>query len=114
MKRVARRRGYITTDAVRAELGMPDRLMRLLAEEIIDMGVMYTSQLRPGLQIEELLEDQLVLVSADSTVEDVETALARNDVYVDCGQEFFAAHGTKLPGFQTPGVTLALGALRLN
>ncbi|MDH3663083.1 MAG: LysR family transcriptional regulator [Alphaproteobacteria bacterium] len=100
--------------AIRAELGMPDRLMRMLLEGIIDIGVMYTPQLRPGLEVKELLEDQLVLVSADKSVEDVETALATNYVYIDWGQEFFAAHGAKFAGFQTPGVTLGLGALGLN
>jgi DNA-binding transcriptional LysR family regulator len=64
--------------AIRAELGMPDRLMRLLFEGIIDIGVMYTPQLRPGLEVEELLQDQLVLVSADKTVTTVEAALSTN------------------------------------
>lgn len=100
--------------AIRAELGMPDRLMRMLTEGIVDMAVMYTPQLRPGLEVKELLEDQLVLVSADKSVEDVETALATNYVFIDWGQEFFAAHGARFPGFQTPGVTLGLGALGLN
>jgi DNA-binding transcriptional LysR family regulator len=100
--------------AVRAELGMPDRLMRLLTEGIIDIGVMYTPQLRPGLEVVELLEDQLVLVSADTSVDDVETALATNYVLIDWGREFFAAHGAKFSGFQTPGVTMNLGALGLN
>jgi DNA-binding transcriptional LysR family regulator len=100
--------------AVRAGLGTPDRLMRLLTEGIVDMAVMYTPQLRLGLEVEELLENQLVLVSADKAVGDVETALATNYVYIDGGHEFFAAHGARFPGFQTPGVALALGALGLN
>jgi len=100
--------------AIRAELGMPDRLMRLLAEGVIDIGVMYTPQLRPGLEVQELLEDQLILVSADPSVDSVEKALASNYVYIDWGQEFFAAHGARFPGYQTPGMALALGALGLN
>ena len=100
--------------AIRAELGMPDRLMRLLTEGIIDIGVMYTPQLRPGLEVQELLEDQLILVSADKSIDSVEAALANNYVYIDWGQEFFAAHGTRFPGFETPGMALALGALGLN
>ncbi len=100
--------------AIRAELGMPDRLMRLLSEGVIDIAVMYTPQLRPGLEVKELLEDQLILVSADKSVDTVKGALATNYVYIDWGQEFFAAHGARFPGFQTPGMALALGALGLN
>lgn len=100
--------------AIRAELGMPDRLMRLLTEGVIDIGVMYTPQLRPGLDVQELLEDQLILVSADKSVDNVEAALATNYVYIDWGQEFFAAHGARFPGFETPGMALALGALGLT
>jgi len=100
--------------AIRAELGMPDRLMRMLTEGLVDMAVVYTPQLRPGFEVQELLEDQLVLVSADLAIKDVESALATNYVYIDWGQEFYAAHGARFPGFQTPGVTLGLGALGLN
>lgn len=100
--------------AIRAELGMPDRLMRLLTEGVIDIGVMYTPQLRPGLEVQELLEDQLILVSADKSVDSVEAALATNYVYIDWGQEFFSAHGARFPGFETPGMALALGALGLT
>ncbi len=100
--------------ALRAELGMPDRLMRLLMEGAVDIAVMYLPQLRPGLEVEQLIEDHLVLVSADHTIDNVETALDKNYVYVDWGAEFYAAHTAKFPDFSTPGVTLGLGSLGLN
>ena len=49
--------------ALRAEFGLPDRLMRQMVEGILDIGVMYTPQLRPGLEVELLMEDELILVS---------------------------------------------------
>lgn len=97
--------------AFRAELGMPDRLMRQMVDGILDIAVMYTPQLRPGLEVETLLEDELVLVSADPKAE---AKLDERYVFVDWGPEFQAAHALRYPKYTNPGTTLALGALGLN
>ena len=49
--------------SVRAEIGFEEDLMHGLVEGRIDIGVMYTPQSRPGLTVERLLEERLVLVS---------------------------------------------------
>lgn len=51
--------------SVRAEVGMEPELMQGLVEGRLDIGVMYTSQSRPGLRVELLLKETLVLVSTD-------------------------------------------------
>jgi DNA-binding transcriptional LysR family regulator len=51
--------------AVRAEIGLEADLMQGLVEGRLDIGVMYTPQSRPGLKVERLLEERLVLVSTD-------------------------------------------------
>ena len=51
--------------SVRAEVGFEEELMHGLVEGRIDIGVMYTPQSRPGLTVERLLEERLVLVSTE-------------------------------------------------
>jgi DNA-binding transcriptional LysR family regulator len=55
--------------SVGAEIGFEDDLMQGLVEGRIDIGVMYTPQSRPGLKVERLLEEQLVLVSTRAALE---------------------------------------------
>ncbi len=97
--------------AIRAEVGMPARLMREMVEGIIDVGVMYTPQLRPGLEVETLFEDELVLVSTNPRATN---ELDDSYVFMDWGPEFHAAHAVTYPDYLNPGVTLSLGSLALN
>jgi len=94
--------------SLRAELGMPERLTRFLVEGIVQAAIMYTPQLRPGLLIEEALEDDLVLVASysDATVKDAE-----DYVFVDWGPEFIHAHALALPHLTNSGMSMGLGAL---
>lgn len=101
-------RAAAPTLSLRAELGMPDRLTRFLVEGVTQMGLLYTPQIRPGLLVEEVLEEELVLVSAgDRDPAD----FADRYVYIDWGPEFMQAHALHLPELTNPGVTLALGSL---
>lgn len=97
--------------AIRAEVGMPARLMREMVEGIIDIGVMYTPQLRPGLDVETLFEDELVLVSTNPQATN---NLDDSYVFMDWGPEFQAAHTVTYPDYLSPGVALSLGSLGLN
>jgi DNA-binding transcriptional LysR family regulator len=49
--------------AVRALIGFEEDLMQALIEGRASIGVMYTPQSRPGLTVEPLLEERLVMVS---------------------------------------------------
>jgi DNA-binding transcriptional LysR family regulator len=51
--------------SIRAESALEPEIMQGLVEGRIDIGVMYTPQSRPGLKVEQLFEEQLVLVSTD-------------------------------------------------
>src|SRR5262245_8964938 len=51
--------------SLRAEIGLESDLMQGLVEGRLDMAVMYTPQSRPGLRVEALIEDTLVLGSTD-------------------------------------------------
>ena len=97
--------------SVRAEIGFEDDLMQGLVEGRIDIGVMYTPQSRPGLTVERLLEERLMMVSSEENGE------ARPDqgyVYVDWGPEFYALHSAHFPDYAGAGVIANIGWLGLQ
>lgn len=93
---------------IRAELGMPDRLTRYLIDGRIQVGLLYMPQLRPGLAVEQLMEEDLVLVAswANPTMD-----MGGDYVFVDWGPEFVNAHALALPELTNPGTTFSLGAM---
>ncbi len=94
--------------ALRAEMGMPDRLLRLMLDGLLDVAVMYTPQLRPGLSVEVLMDDSLVLVAPSL---EYSRDLDEDYIFIDWGPEFVQAHKTHFPNFRASHVTLALGTL---
>lgn len=104
-------RAAVPDVALRVEVGLSDGLMRQLSEGLIDVGVMYSPQSRPGLVSEKLLEERLVLVS--STPRQL-GQWDNNYVFVDWGPEFRAAHSQTFPDLSTPAVSVGLGALGLQ
>lgn len=101
--------------SLRAEIGMEPELMQGLVEGRLDIGVMYTPQSRPGLTVELLFEERLILVAtaaADSTVRPGEPA--HGYVYIDWGPEFYARHSALFPDFIGPALTANIGWLGLQ
>jgi DNA-binding transcriptional LysR family regulator len=98
----------LPTVSIRADVGKPDRLLRLMLDGVLDIAIMYSPQLRPGLEVQVLLEDNLILVSTDP---DYTTELDEDYIFMDYGDEFVHAHSLHFPNFQTSQVTLALGTL---
>ena len=97
--------------AFRVEAGRPDRVMRMLLEGALDMALLYTPQHRPGIQVEQLFEEELVLVTADPSFG---PALDERYVFIDWGPEFAAAHGVAYPDHVVPRITYGIGSLGLN
>ena len=97
--------------AVRAVVGFEEDLMQGLIEGRIDAAVMYTPHARPGLKVELLLEEQLVMVStrphAASEPED-------DYIYVDWGAEFFGHHSLAFPNFSGARLAVNVGWLGLQ
>ena len=97
--------------SIRAESGLEPELMAGLIEGRTDIGVMYTPQSRPGLKIEQLFEEKLILVSTERK--------ARPEpqpgyVYVDWGPEFYARHTACFPNFAGPSLSANIGWLGLQ
>ena len=98
--------------ALRVEADYSASLMRQLSDGLIDIGVMYQPRQTPGLVIEELLVERLVLVS---TVPIAETAKwPEGYVFVDWGDDFRATHGEASPRMEASAVSVGLGALGLQ
>ena len=97
--------------SIRAESGLEPELMLGLIEGRIDIGVMYTPQSRPGLKVELLFEEKLILVSTDKNGKPEPQP---GYVYVDWGPEFYARHNTCFPSFGGPPLTANIGWLGLQ
>lgn len=98
--------------AVRAEVGMADRLSRFLTEGVIQCALMYSPYLRPGLEAAQILNEELVLITTwpKPTLEMTKGRY----IYVDWGPEFSQFHATELPELKNSGLTLSVGALALD
>jgi LysR family transcriptional regulator, flagellar master operon regulator len=97
--------------SVRAEIGMDAELMQGLVEGRLDIAVMYTPQSRPGLRVESLLTENLILVSSDKTRA---PQLGPGYVHVDWGPEFYARHNASFPDFLGPALSANIGWLALQ
>ena len=94
--------------ALRCELGLSDGLIHNLVEGLLDIGVMYAPQSRPGLIVDVLVQEDLVLLEASPP--------AHQDwpgdyIYVDWGQEFHRSHRLRFPDRASPGLFVGLGTL---
>jgi DNA-binding transcriptional LysR family regulator len=92
-------------------IGLEEDLTQALTDGRADICAMYTPQSRPGLTVEPLLEEQLVMAStrADSSPEP-----SSDYVYVDWGAEFFAHHSLAFPNFLGAALTVNVGWLGLQ
>lgn len=93
--------------ALRTEVGVAGALLDQVASGTLDIAVLYAPGHRPGLEVELLLEENLVLVS---THKDRAAQLA-DYVYVDWGPEFAAQHNLAFPDLANAPVSAGLGPL---
>ena len=98
--------------ALRVDADYSPSQMRYLSDGLLDLGVMYQPRQVPGLCIETLFEEVLVLVSTRPRA--ATQAWVEDYVYVDWGDVFREAHARFYPAMTTPAVTVGLGALGLQ
>ncbi|MCC7484381.1 MAG: LysR family transcriptional regulator [Burkholderiales bacterium] len=94
--------------ALRAEVGAPGSLLAQIAEGTLDIAVVYAPHERPGLRIELLIEDRLVMVT---TSRRDRSPRATDYIFVDWGPEFAAQHQLAFPDLSNAGVFVGLGPL---
>src|SRR5688500_12843417 len=96
--------------ALRVHVDVPQDLINQVAAGLVDIAVMYAPPHRPGLRIDLLLEEKLVLVSTDPDASGVDA----DYVSVDWGPDFARDFGMAFPEAVSPGLTVNLGPLALN
>jgi DNA-binding transcriptional LysR family regulator len=94
--------------ALRCELGLSDGLIHNLVEGLLDIGVMYAPQSRPGLIVDVLVQEELVLLEAAAPADQ---DWPGDHIYVDWGQEFHRSHRLRFPDGPSPGLFVGLGTL---
>src|SRR5690606_8632133 len=74
--------------ALRVHVDVPHDLIDQVAAGLVDMAVMYAPPHRPGLKIDLLLEEELVLVTTDPQARRPDDVDHVDYVYVDWGPDF--------------------------
>jgi LysR family transcriptional regulator, flagellar master operon regulator len=96
--------------ALRVHVDVPQDLITHVASGLVDIAIMYAPQHRPGLEIDLLIEEELVLVTTDP-----ETYRANDPhyVHVEWGPDFSLHHAVSFPD-STPSLVANLGPLALS
>ena len=97
----------LPSTAIRFEVDGRRNLSNSLLRGHLDIAVLYMPEIRPGFQVEQILEDNLVLV----------TGLANHDgelrddyIYADWGTEFAMSHSRWFPSLKPPKTVVQLGS----
>jgi len=83
-------------------------LLDKVAAGVLDVAIVYAPQQRPGLRVELLIEEKLVMVTTQKLPRLPEAA---DYVYVDWGPEFATQHGLAYPELSNAAVIAGLGPL---
>lgn len=93
--------------SISSEIGFEEDLMRRLIEGTLDIGLMYTPQHSPGLVVEHLFDETLVLLTTDPA----KSWPDPDYVYVDWGPAFYAQHTNSYPEMERPAHVVNIGWL---
>jgi len=99
-----------TDVAIRSEIGFEEDLMRRLTEGTLDIGLMYTPSHSPGLMVEHLFDETLVLVSTRPD----DTGPGEDYVYIEWGPGFYAQHAQSFPDLERPPQVANIGWLGIQ
>jgi DNA-binding transcriptional LysR family regulator len=97
--------------ALRTQVGSQERLTRHVSEGLLDIAVVYAPRALPGLKIDQLLDEKLVMVTTNVDEPVVDDT---GYVYVDWGPEFETQHGTAFPKLTNANILVGLGPMGLN
>ncbi len=93
--------------SLRLEVGFEEDIMQGLVQGTVDIGVMYTPEARPGLGVERLFEEVLVLVGTEPS----RVWPDQGYIHMDWGPEFHAQFTTRYPEMAPPAITANIGWL---
>jgi DNA-binding transcriptional LysR family regulator len=95
---------------IRSEIGFEEDLMRRLIEGSLDIGLMYTPTHSPGLVVEHLFDENLVLVSSRPD----DKGPGEDYIYVEWGPGFYAQHAQSYPDLEGPAQIADIGWLGIQ
>lgn len=95
---------------IRSEIGFEEDLMRRLIEGTLDLGLMYTPSHSPGLMVEHLFDETLVLVSTRHG----DTGPGEDYIYIEWGPGFYAQHAQSYPDLERPPQIANIGWLGIQ
>ena len=98
--------------ALRLQVNHSSTLMANLSDGILDLGIMYHPRSVPGLVIDKLVDEQLVLVS--TTRRAVSPGNVDDYVLIDWGYDFRSEHSRWFPDMEAPAMTFENGELGLQ
>jgi DNA-binding transcriptional LysR family regulator len=93
--------------AVHIEAGSSGYLLDAVASHDLDAAVLFLPAHRPGLLIEQLYEEELVLVASDA----MQGQWQDNFIDVTWGSDFSRAFALAFPNFPAPSLSVGLGML---
>lgn len=99
-----------TDVVIRSEIGFEEDLMRRLIEGTLDIGLMYTPSHSPGLVVEHLFDETLVLVSTRPD----DSGPGEDYIYIEWGPGFYAQHAQSYPDLECPPQIANIGWLGIQ
>jgi len=96
--------------AIRSEIGFEEDLMRHLIAGNLDMGLMYTPTHSPGLIVEHLFNETLVLISSRAH----DSKPADDYIFVEWGPGFYDKHEQAYPNLEKPSQVVNIGWLGIQ
>ncbi len=96
--------------SLRLEIGFETDIMQGLIEGTVDIGAMYTPVTRPGLVIEHLFDETLLLVTSSLK----KSWTGEDYIHIDWGPEFHAQFSEHYPEVASPAMTVNIGWLAMQ
>jgi DNA-binding transcriptional LysR family regulator len=93
--------------SIRSEIGFEEDLMRRVVEGTMDVALMYTPQHNPGIHVQHLFDETLVLLTTDPN----KPWPDEDYIYVDWGPAFYAQHSSHYPDLERPAQVVNIGWL---
>ncbi len=100
-------RAQVSDVAIHSEIGFEEDLMRHLIEGTLDIGLMYTPSHSPGLAVEHLFDETLVLVGTDPA----QRQPGEHYIHVEWGAAFDIQHTQSYPDMEPPPQVVNVGWL---
>jgi DNA-binding transcriptional LysR family regulator len=107
-------RGNMPETPIHAGVELSSSLVQKVLQNTIDIGVIYTPQYHPQLQVELLTQETLIMVSTEK-VDDIPASTSASEyIYIDWGSQFMDHHRQAFPELRHSAMSVGFGPLALQ